>query len=202
MKPVLLIAFLYLVSSVALANNFTLTVDGVSYDISLGEDEEIKIGDKVVTAKVEQKENLFYRSNFFSFEHSKKHTPSKSTLDAGLFQTAMITPLGTLVLIQEYSSMSPSSLIDLMINEVTKEERQYGYDIKEEVSEQKLDDGTVLKGKVVFSKYKGSDIKRYLYAYGEKDSGILVMTQIDYELAEEDEMMIDRFFKTLKVTIK
>ncbi|MGH1429151.1 MAG: hypothetical protein ACRBEE_14525, partial [Arenicella sp.] len=65
-----------------------------------------------------------------------------------------------------------------------------------------LADGTVLKGKVVFSKYKGSDIKRYLYTYGKKDAGILVMTQIDYELAKEDEAMINQFFKTLNVDIQ
>ncbi|MGH1427346.1 MAG: hypothetical protein ACRBEE_05365 [Arenicella sp.] len=202
MRLVLLIVLSCVVSSVGLAGNFILSIDGENYDVSLGKDETIKIGDKELIVKIEQKETLTYQSDFFSFDHSNKHAPSKSTLDAGLFQTAMITPLGALVLVQEYSTLNPSSLVGLMINEVTKEEKQYGYEITEEASERTLADGTVLKGKVVFSKYKGSDIKRYLYTYGKKDAGILVMTQIDYELAKEDEAMINQFFKTLNVDIQ
>ncbi|MCP4188940.1 MAG: hypothetical protein GY763_15145 [Gammaproteobacteria bacterium] len=203
MKIRILVSLLLLtIAKISLAENYVLTIGNDSYELSLDKEIRIKVGDNHVTAKLKQKDNLTYTTDNFSFEYPKQYSPSKSDLGNGILQTAMMTPLGTVVLIQEYLSLDPSSMVDLMINEVTKEERQYGYKLESRPSSTTLSDGTLLSGKVVTSKYKGSDIKRYFYTYNIKDSGLFIMTQIDYQIASADEDVIDRFIKSLSVTMQ
>ncbi|WP_028865608.1 hypothetical protein [Psychromonas aquimarina] len=200
----ILISLLFLFfAKISFAENYVLTIGKESYELSLDKEVRIKVGEHYVSAKLKQKDYLTYTTGNFSFEYPKQYSPSKSDLGGGIFQTAMMTPLGTVVLIQEYTNIDPSSLLDLMINEVTKEEREYGYKLESRPLSTTLSDGTVLNGKVVTSKYKGSDIERLFYTYGIKDSGLLIMTQIDYEIASSgDEDVINRLIKSLKVTMK
>lgn len=198
------LTFLAFVLSTPLAfsGNYVLTINDKEYDLSLGEKERIKVGDQYLSIILNQKDNLIFKTDNFSFQHPSKYSPSKNDLGNGIYQSAMMTPLGTVVLVQEYSSIDPSGLVDLMVNEVTKEERNYGYDIKSSPDSLTLSDGAKLTGKVVVSKYKGSNIKRNIYTYGMKDSGLLIMTQIDYGLASSDEEIIKNFFDSLLITIK
>ena len=85
--------------------------------------------------------------------------------------------------------------------ELTKEEKKYGYNIKQEKSNIRLSDGKVLSGKLVRSKYKDTDIHRYILSYGSSDSGMLVMTQIDKSFAADEEVIINRFFDTLAISM-
>lgn len=88
-----------------------------------------------------------------------------------------------------------------MFDEVTKEERDYGRKIESIETAIKLSGGKTLKGKVVTSKYRGSDIKRYFYTYGIKDAGLFIMTQIDYESEPNAESVIEGVINSLNVTM-
>ncbi len=200
-KFLVVLAFL-VTTQLAFAGNYILTIDNRPYDLSLGEAERIKVGDQYFSVKIEQKNILTYKTENFSFQYSNKYSPSKSDLGGGIIQTAMITPLGTVVMVQEYQNMNPSGLIDLMINEVTKEEREYGYKIESNLHSITLSDGKELTGKVVTSKYKGSDRKRYFYTYGIKDSGLFIMTQIDYKIDSKNEEFIKKFINSFIITMK
>jgi hypothetical protein len=168
----------------------------------LDKDTKIKIGGKYVPVKLVQKDVLAFKSGNFSFEYPRQYSPSRSDLGSGIFQTAMMTPLGSLVMIQEYLNLNPSSLIDLMANELTKEEREYGYKIESSSASMTLSNGKILSGKVVTSKYKGSDIKRFIYAYGAKDSGLLIVTQVDYEVEPDAAALIAMVLESLNITMK
>ena len=202
MKIRILASLCLLFANISFAGNYVLTIDNESYDLSLDKEIRILVGDRSVLAKLKQKENFTYTTDNFSFEYPKQYSPSKSDLGDGIFQTVMMTPLGTVVMIQEYTNLDPSGLMGIMINEITKKEREYGYKINSKPISTTLTDGTVLSGKVVTSKYKGSDIKRLFYAYGIKDAGLFIMTQIDYEIASGDKVVIDRFMKSLNITVK
>ena len=67
---------------------------------------------------------ITFKSENFSFEHPIRLSPSRTDLGGGVFQTMMASPLGTMVMIQEYTAINPSGLIDMMLNELTKEEAQ------------------------------------------------------------------------------
>ncbi|MGL1933274.1 MAG: hypothetical protein OCC45_16190 [Desulfotalea sp.] len=199
---VLVILLVLSVTNVSFAGNYTLTIGNKSHDMSLDEETSIKVGDNYFPVKITQKNTFLYTGEYFTFEHPKQYSPSKSNLGNGIFQTAMMTPLGSLVMIQEYNNLNPSNLIDLMIAEITKEERNYGYKIESSEKSITLADGKVLSGKIVTSKYKGSDLRRYFYTYGIKDSGLFIMTQVDYEIEPKGEEVIDMFLNSLKISIK
>lgn len=192
---------LFLVN-IAFANNYTLIINNEAHDISLDDETNIEVGNQTISVKLEQKDVFTFSTENYSFQHDRQYAPNRSYLGDGVHQTAMMTPLGTLVMVQEYASIDPAALLDFMIVEVTKEERNYGYDIQETKASKTLPDGSVLTGKLVTSKYSGSDIKRLFYSYSGRDAGLFVMTQIDYEIGAGDEDMIDRFFNSLEVNMK
>lgn len=200
-KFLVILAFL-LTAQPAFAGNYVLTINNKPYELSLGEAEKVKVGDQYFTVKIAQKDILTYKSENFSFQYPSKYAPSKSDLGDGMLQTVMMTPLGNGIIIQEYLDMDPTNLLDLMVNEITKEEREYGYKIDTEPKSITLSDGVKLTGKVVTSRYKGSDIKRYFYMYGIKDAGIFIMTQMDYETDSSDNEMIEKLIDSLLITMK
>lgn len=194
--------FFVVIANLSFAGNYILTVDGESHELSLDNKIEIEVGNKTVSAVLRQKDHLLYKTESFSFEHQKEYSPSHTDLGDGVLQTAMMTPLGTVIMIQEYSTIDPSGMMDLMINEITKEEREYGYKIDSKPITTTLSNGKVLNGKVVTSKYLESDIERYFYTYGVKDSGLFIITNIDYEIASGDQDVIDRFMESLTITLE
>lgn len=203
MKNTLLVfAILALFSPAVFSGNYTITVDGKNYDLSLGEETQIKIGGKSVPITVTQKDNVVFETGNFSFQHPSKYAPARNDLGDGIYQTAMFTPLGTVVMVQEYLSINPTMMIDLMVNEVTKEEREYGYDISVSPANTTLSSGAKLNGKMIESKYKDANIKRYIYTYGAKDSGLLIMTQLDYSIAAGEESLIKQFFDSFTINMQ
>lgn len=184
------------------AGNYVIQIGDDAYEISLDEDVLIRIGGENFPVRLMQKEVLTYKTESFSFSYPRQYSPSKSDLGGGTFQTALMTPLGSLVMVQEYLNLNPSDLIDFMVNEVTKEEREYGYKVESANTSVTLSDGKVLNGKVITSKYKDSDIKRFVYTYGVKDSGLLILTQVDSEIEPDAEALIDDIINSLKVTLE
>jgi hypothetical protein len=191
----------FLIQEPVFAGNYTITINNTKHDFSLGEERQLNIGGQTLSVKLEQKDTVEFIRQNYSFKHPSKYNPSTTEVEEGIIQTAMMTPLGTVVIVQEYLTLDPTSLIDLMVNEVTKEERQYGYKINSTPASVNLADGTVLKGKEVTSTYPGTDIKRYILAYGKRDSGILIMTQIDNNLASAEAQVIQTFFDTLAIQL-
>ena len=185
----------------SIAGNYILNIGNESYELSLGETTKVKVNGQNIPIKLIQKDSLIFKTENFSFEHPRQYNPSKTDLGDGVYQTTMMTPLGSLVLVQEYESIDPAQLIDFMKNELTKEEKEYGYKIESSPTSIKLPDGKVLTGKVVTSKYKGSDIKRNIVAYSAKDSGLLVVTHVDYESEPNADAVVLKVVDSLKVTM-
>ena len=116
MKMRILTILLFLIfTKISLAANYTLTIGEESYDVSLGKESRIKIDDRYLTIKLEKKDIFTYTTENFSFQHSMQYSPSKTDLGSDIFQTAMMTPLGTVIMVQEYLSLDPTVLMDLMV---------------------------------------------------------------------------------------
>ena len=198
---VTLVVMLITVSLPVYSGNYVLTIDGKKHELELGEQSELKVGGETVSMVLDQKPILTYQSDMFSFDHPKQFIPAKTDLGSGIYQTLTVTPLGSLVLLQEYNNFSPVDTVDLIIDEVTKEEREYGYKMNEEAAEIKLKDGKSLIGKRIFSKHKEVDMERFVGAYGEKDSGVLVMTQIDHDIDKDSSAFIQGILDSLIVDL-
>lgn len=205
MKKTLLIsiACVALACGNTLAGNYVLTIDGKKYEVEAGEQKTVELSDgKKIQVILEKKAIVSFRVENFSFDHPSDFTPSRTDLGDGVHQTMFASPIGTLVLIQEYANMDPAGLVDMMLNELTKEEKQYGYKMTNNPAKIKLSSGKTLMGKKSIATYRGEQITRHVLCYSIRDAGILIVTQIDKEAPPKDRSMIDDFWKTLKIFLK
>lgn len=180
--------------------NYEIVIQGKKYSISLGKEYEINLeSGETIRLTVNKKAIVAYEDGFIAFQHKRDLTISTTDLGDGVSQTVTATALGTMVLVQEYSNLNPSSVVDLMVQELTKEEIDYGYELQKEEYIKTLRDGTRLSGKKAILKYKDEETNYTVLAFGKRDSGILVVTKIDKENIEADQQIIDMFWDSLQI---
>ena len=197
--PIALLALF--VSFQAAAEDYVLTVNGVSTEIGLGKGTSLVTSDgQRLSLMLRQKEFLRFAGEMFSFEHKNEYKPNRTDLGDGILQTMIVTPVGTGILIQEYKRMNPDTLIDLMLKELTKEEVQYGYVYSERPVEKRVK-AAVLRGKEATTTYKDEEWKRSVLAYGNKDRGVLVVTFIEKDNYRTETALIDQMWRTLAVRL-
>ena len=182
------------------ASNYEITINGETYDISLGRDYQIKSdsGGKL-QFRVDKKAVMTYRDDYISFQHKSDLAISSTDLGNGIRQVMTNTAVGTLVLFQEYSTMNPTAIINLMLQELTKEQRNYGYKMQKENYSKALKDGKKLKGLKATLKYNQEEEYWTVSAYGKKDRGFLVITKIDKEYIGTEKNIIDLMWETLQI---
>ena len=199
----IIVVVLSMMSGHALAGNYVLTIDGEEFEIDIGRAEVLRLADgRTLRVALDKKALVAFRVDNFSFDHSSVLSPSRTDLGDGVHQTMLASPRGTIIMIQEYASFDPSGLVDMMLNELTKEEVEYGYKIRKGDAVKTLEDGTQLTGKTAISSYKDDEYTRYVLAYRARDAGLLIVTQFEKESPPEDAQMIELFWKTLKITMK
>ncbi len=191
-----------LTATSAHAENFTLTINGKKFEVDLDTEKVLKVGGRKLRVKLAKKTVVLFKTVNFSFDHPSRLSPSRTGLGNGIFQTMMASPVGTLVMVQEYTTLDPSGLVDLMVGELTKEEVKYGYKIVKKAISRKLASGARLKGKLVTSTYRSKVIVRQVLTFKARDAGVLLVTQIEKTSPVAEAKIIDTFYKTLKITMK
>jgi hypothetical protein len=204
MKQALAILLLIIVPAAsALAGNYVLEIDGKPIELDLNRETAAALPDgKKATFRLTQKEIILFSAGMFSFEHKSVMSPSRKMIQPGLHQTMISSPTGTLIMVQEYSTLNPSSLIDLMIRELTKEEIQYGYKYSEAPVRRELADGTTVTGKKAVTEYQGNEWTREVLAYGKRDNGVLIVTAIEKGNAAAEADILALFWKSLKLAVQ
>ena len=94
--------------------------------------------------------------------------------------------------------MNPSSLVDHMVSELTKEEKDYGYQYSESIIQKKAGDLTFI-GKEAVTTYPGEEWTRTVVAYGWKDRGVLVITAIEKDNYEIEMHLINQLWKSIQI---
>ena len=202
-KIAVVVVLITFFAGAAFARNYILTIDGREYEIDLGTKTTVALADgRKVDVELEKKSIADFKTSNFSFSHPSHVTPSRTNIGEGIYQTMMATPSGTMVLIQEYAGIDPSELVDFMLNELLKEEVQYGYDITRTAAIKKLNDGKTVSGKLAVSRHRTTEYERYVFTYGVRDAGILIVTQAEKAAPRDDLMLIDIFWDTMQVTMK
>lgn len=199
-RMALIVALACLPATSTWAGNYTLTIDGENFDIDLDEPKSLKLtnGESIEVA-LSMKDVVRYRYGKTSFDHPSRLTPAGTNLDEEISQIMMSSPVGTLVMVQEYSTLNPAELVDLMVQELTKEEANYGYEISSTPHTRKLSSGFEISGKKVLSEHKGTALQREVLAYPMRDAGLIIVTQIDQASPSSESDILDRFWKTLQV---
>lgn len=201
MKKLLFAAGLLFATSVAWSQDYELTIDGTKTELSLDAPLEITLADGTkVNVLLHQKEELTFSGQLFSFQHSSKQRPTKSTLGPGLDQTLFVSPMGTGIIIQEYQSLNPSGLVDLMTREVTKDEVKAGYEYQEEAVQRTVGE-TQLTGKKVITTQGESQWEREVLVIGSGDRGVLVVTFIEKGQFETERPILNHFWESLKLSL-
>jgi hypothetical protein len=182
------------------ASNYEITINGETYDISLGRDYQITSDSGgTLQFRVDKKAVMTYQDGYISFRHKSDLAISSTDLGNGIRQVMTNTAVGTLVLIQEYSTMNPTAMINLMLQELTKEQRNYGYKMQKENYSKALKDGKKLKGLKATLKYNQEEEYWTVSAYGKKDRGFLVITKIDKEYLGTEKNIINLMWETLQI---
>lgn len=183
--------------------NYRLTINGTDYDLGLDAQKTITLADgEKLAVCLAQKEIITFQSTLCSFSHNSGYTPAKTELGDGIYQTMLMSPLGTGIMIQEYTKLDPSRLVNIMLQELTKEEVQYGYAYEEREATKQLVDGVILHGKEATTSYGDEKWHRAVYAYGAGDHGVLLVTMIEQENVTTEQHILDTFWKSLRLHVK
>lgn len=169
-------------------------------DISLDENFEATFENKTLNIKVSQKDTLTYSDDYLSFNYPKDYKISKTKIDEGIEQLVLMTGEGSGFIIQEYGTMNPTMLNELMLNEVTKESVNYGFELKREDYIKSLNNGLELKINRAYLTYKDEVNIYEITSIGLKDEGVLLMSM---EMNDEDnsdgKQLIDMVWNSLSL---
>ena len=202
-RSILFAAVIALASTAAYADNpktYKLTIGDVTVDIDPGETLDVTMPDGKQT-KVTLSLNDFatYSGAMFSFVHPTSVAVSKTELDPHIHQYLMASALGTLIIIQEYGSMNPTSLDNLMLQELTKETVAAGGELTQQPGSRTLPDGKQLTGLTAKVKTKADTTDFEILGYGTSDQGVLVVTRVDESNAAKEGGMIEKFWESLQL---
>jgi len=192
------------ICTIALAEQYILTIDGKQFEIELGEPQTLRLQNETsIKVNLKKKPIATFETDFFTFDYlADKGSPNRENLGDGVHQSIIVTPLGTVLLLQEYRGVNPTHLVDMMLNELTKESKEYGYSLSKEEISKPLVDGKRMIGKRITATY-GAEVYRYeVLAYGKKDDGVLVATvanNLSPSSEASDRRLLKLFWKTLRI---
>ncbi|WP_303421964.1 hypothetical protein [Tamlana sp. 2_MG-2023] len=200
MKNLFCIVFLCLTNLITSQEDYNIEINGETFEIALDKAYEFNVKNKVYKVKVKQKDTLIYDDEAFSFKFLKDHKVSKTVVDQGIEQLMMMTAEGSGLIIQKYSTLNPTMLNELMINEVTKESINYGYTLERQDYERTLSSGKKINVNKAVLTYN-DEINIYEIATsGEKDQGVLIMTmKMDGSNSSSGAKLIQLTWDTLKI---
>ena len=184
------------------ADNFLLEVNGEPHDIRIDTLKEITLADGTkLNIKLSMKNDIEYMRPYFNFTHSGVFRVTTTDLGDGLFQTLMISPSGTLILIQEHTDMDPTFMLDSMIEEITRPETEAGFDVAQTPITKKAGPKELAGKRVVTTNDEGASLTREIYAVGGNECGLLILTAIDLKSNADEQSLIDSFWEHLTITL-
>ena len=200
MKKRLLFTVLIMNTFIYAQKNYQIEINGETMDISLDENFEATFENKTLNIKVSLKDTLTYSDDYLSFNYPKDYKISKTKIDEGIEQLVLMTGEGSGFIIQEYGTMNPTMLNELMLNEVTKESVNYGFELKREDYIKSLNNGLELKINRAYLTYKDEVNIYEITSIGLKDEGVLLMSM---EMNDKDnsdgKQLIDMVWNSLSL---
>ena len=190
-------AILVASAGAAAAGGYVLTVNGKTSELDLDKDAQILVDGKAVTVRLQRKEQQIFADSGLSFEHPAAVQPTTTDISDGVRQVMLVSANGNGVILQRYSGLDPTALIDLMVKEMTDEEVAAGYERKITPDTQKLTDGRQLRGKLARTESADEAWDRHILAIGDERGGFLVVTMMERDREPADVAMLQRFWASL-----
>jgi hypothetical protein len=179
--------------------NYVVTINGKSVDVNLGQDYSVTSpkGEKL-TVRVAKKEIGTHDGELFSFRHKSEQGVTSEEIGDGVRQTMSASALGTVILFQEYTTRNPETLVDFMLQEVTKDDTEAGYELETKPVTRKIGGGITLKGVEAVVSGNGQVTTYTILAYGKKNQGVLIMTVMDRDNMKSDSGMMELLWDSLR----
>jgi hypothetical protein len=181
---------------------YKLTIGGYSVEINPGETVDVTLpGGQRTTVTLQLNEFASYSGGIFSFVHPTSVGVAKTDLGDSVIQHLMASATGTLVIVQEYGSMNPVALNQLMLQELTKESVQAGGELAQEETTRTLADGKVLTGLKATVTSRTEKAYYEVLGFGTTDQGVILVTRIDEEYRASEGSLLQKFWETLKIKL-
>lgn len=197
-KSTILGLSLLLTFSMAMATDFTLKIDGKHFKVSTDNSSNINVGDKSYRVQLIKNSIQDFKSKYVSFNYIKEVQPSRQNLSADMSQTVMATPLGSVLLVQEYNmKFTGNELYPMMKSEFTKQNPPGVVDSKNKKITKRLSNGETISG-ISYESYNKETgkvtltYKLYVHNVGQKTALIVEVNQNAEELKDD---LVDKSFK-------
>lgn len=182
------------------SKNYVLSVEGKNYEIGLDGSVVAKTtDDKNITVSLKRKEFSTFTKDVVTFEHRSDLSVAATDIDRDIHQYLTASALGTLIIIQQYDTINPGSLTELMLKQLSADDLATGYTMDKSDFSRTLSDGTVMKGLRANLKRKNDDVDLQVLATDSGDGGVIAMTRINHDMGAAEEPIIERFWATLKL---
>lgn len=199
---IILMSLILLVSQAVAedSKNYLLSVDGKEYEIGLDGSVVAKTKQgQDITIVLKRKEFSTFTNGVLSFEHRSDLSVASTDIEKDIHQYLTASALGTLIIIQQYDSISPATLTELMLQQLSRDDLATGYEMEKSDFSRTLSDGTVLKGLRANLKHKSDDVDLQILASDGEESGIIAITRNNRDMGAAEEPIVERFWATLKL---
>ncbi len=196
-----LLALLVVAPATALAqSNYDLIVGSDTVEVRLGQPTTFETpGGETLDIMLQTQPMQKFDDGVVSFLYPVEVNVTQTMIEAGIKQVMVMTAYGDGVMLQQYRGINPSFLVPMMLNEITKAEVSYGYDMDAADTEIELASGEVLKGMHATMRYL-DEVKHYrVLAYGVGDQGVLLVTMADEEFEDERDGFIETVVSSLRL---
>lgn len=198
MKYRALFILLFFCSHVTGQEDYTISINDTSLKISLDKRYELILNGKKLVFLVSSNDTLAYDDNVVNFRYPKGFNVSTAKLEDGIEQIMIVSADGSGIVVQKFSTINPSMLNEMMLNEVTKESINYGYALKREDYQKTIKTGQKINVNKAVLKYKDEVNIYEVASIGKKDEGVLIMTmRMDDDKNSSGKKLIDLMWATL-----
>jgi hypothetical protein len=181
--------------------NFILSIDGKDVGIDIGETLEVEGADgRKVKVSLRRAEQVTFRGDLLSFAHRGDLAVSSTEVDKGIRQHLLASANGTIIIMQEYTALDPTSLLELMLTSVTEESVAAGGKLTRSDATRQVGGRDVrgLKAEVV----NGSEKTLVeTYTLGQSGKGLVIITQIADDALDTDRAVLDLFWQSLSLNL-
>ncbi|TXH85261.1 MAG: hypothetical protein E6Q77_00850 [Rhizobium sp.] len=179
---------------------FRLMIDGVNVGINPGDTLDVTLKDgRKVTVELQRSESVTFTGGKFSFDHDGKFTVAKTDLGGGVQQYALMTPIGTGIIVQEYKGLNPTGITDFVLQQMVQESISGGAKMTKQAMERTLPSGPVLKGVKAETTTDNTVMEYEIVATGRPEGGVLVATFLNKENLSKEGTILDKLWASLKV---
>lgn len=199
MKTFSLIFSLLLFMKCYAQEDYVIKINDAAFSVGIDKEKDITINGKTVKILLTQKDTLTYTDPFYSFKYLKGYSFSTTLIEENVHQLTILSAEGSGFIIQKYETINPSSLLDFMLNEITKENIDYGYKMTKTNETKKLVTSQELVTKRARLTYNDDVMNYEIATLGSKDKGFVIITILtDDDVNSKGRKLIDLMWRSLR----